>query len=111
MPVRSVDLAAPLDSASKALIEHLRCVMLVESKYDTKVIRSELPERTKFTLGTIDNQLDLINAKTSDRGYSPYVGISSNIATIRSSLIHVQECYLASALEFALKETGTSKEE
>lgn len=110
MPLRTIDLAATTTDSDRTLMESVRMTSIVESRYDNKVIRSDHAARLRFTAGTIHNQLSLINAKTSDRGYAPYVGIGEEPEGLRNNLCFLQEAYLAKALEFVIRD-GKSKAE
>ncbi len=110
MPLRTIDLAAATTDSDRTIMDTVRMSSIVESRYDNKVIRSDHPARLRFTAGTIHNQLSLINAKTSDRGYAPYVGIGEEPENLRNNLCFLQEAYLAKALEFVIRD-GKSKAE
>lgn len=111
MPLRTIDLAAPTSDSDRTIMESVRMSSLVESRYDNKVIRSDHAARLRFTAGTIHNQLSLINAKTSDRGYAPYVGIAEEPEGFRENLCTLQEAYLEKALAFVVKDGKTKPEE
>lgn len=109
--VSTINLNAPLTAEHKAVLDSLRMISLVDSRYDNKVVKSEMSKRARITVGVLQSQVSLINAKTSDRGYTPYVGISDNCEIIRKNLCAVQEVYLDAALKFATKDGKSSPEE
>lgn len=109
--VSTIDLNLPLEDAHRSILNSIRMLGLVESRYDNKVVKSEMNKRARITVGTLDKQVSLLNAKTSDRGYTPYVGISDNCELIRKNLYEVQEAYLDAALAFAIKDGKSTKEE
>ena len=109
--VSTIDLNSPLQTAHKSVLNSLRMISLVESRYDNKVVKSEMSKRARITVGTLDKQVALINAKTSDRGYTPYVGLSDNCDVLRANLCVVQEAYLEAALKFATKDGKSTAEE
>lgn len=107
----TIDLNARLAAEHKDVLNSLRLVGLVESRFDNKVIRGELNKRARITLGSLERQIPIFNAKTSDRGYTPFVGISDNCDTIRKNLCAVQDIYLDAALKFATKDGKSTPEE
>jgi hypothetical protein len=111
MPLRTIDLAAPTSESDRAIMESVRMSAIIESRYDNKVIRSDHSARLRFTSGTIHNQISLINAKTSDRGYAPYIGIAEEPEGLRENLCILQEAYLQKALAFVTKDGKTKPEE
>lgn len=111
MPAKIVYLHTPLGSDDKAAIDSVQANKLVDSKYETKVIDTKMSTRVKFSVGSVSDAIEFINARTSDRGYSPYVGVSERTELIRKNLVFMQEAYLKEALAFALRTTETTKEE
>ena len=109
--VTTIDLNASLTAEHKDLLKSIRMLSLVESRYDNKVVKSEMKRRARITVGTLGTQVSLLNAKTSDRGYTPYVAFGDNCAKIRANLCTVQEAYLDAALKFATKDGKSSAEE
>lgn len=110
MPCRTINLNSSLEGSSRAIIESVRAEGIAESAYDTKVIRQRLPERVRFTVGTIAERVDLINSEKSN-GVSPWVAISGDVKTLQDNIMFMQESYLSEALSFALRTTETTKEE
>lgn len=108
MPLRKINLAdRAFESHEKEFVELIRMTEIVDSKWDTKPIRGSLPDRARFTIGNPEKPLSIINGRTSDRGYTPYVGISECLDVIMANLIVMQEAYLKEALRFVMESTGT----
>ena len=109
--VTTITLNSPMAPEHKSVLNSVRMLSLVESRYDNKVVKSEMNRRARVTVGTMQSQVSILNAKTSDRGYTPYVGFSDNCEVIRKNLCAVQEAYLDAALQFATKDGKSSAEE
>ena len=110
MPLRTIDLNQSLSASEKAVLEQVRADSLAESAYDTKVIKHQLPERIRFTVGTIDNRVDFINSEKKS-GVSPWIAVSGDVKSLQENIVFMQEQYLKEALAFALRTTETTKEE
>jgi hypothetical protein len=110
MPLRTIDFNQALSASDKAVLEQIRCDSVAESAYDTKVIKHQLPERIRFTVGTINNQVDYINAEKKS-GVSPWVGVNGDVKTLQENIVFMQDLYLKEALAYALRTTETTKEE
>lgn len=110
MPLRTIDLNQTMTGADRATLEQVRAESVAESAYDTKVIKHQLPERVRFTVGTLQNRVDFINSEKK-AGVSPWVAISNEVATLHENIVFMQEAYLSEALSFALRTTETTKEE
>lgn len=110
MPLRTIDLNQTMSGTDRATLEQVRAESVADSAYDTKVIKHQLPERVRFTVGTISNRVDFINSEKKG-GVSPWVAISNDVSTLHSNIVFMQEAYLAEALNFALRTTQTTKEE
>lgn len=109
MPLRTIDLNQNLAPEDKAMLESVRAGSVAESAYDTKVIKHQLPERVRFTVGTITNQVDFINSEKS--GVSPWIAVSGDVQRLHENIVFMQDAYLKEALSFALRTTETTKEE
>ena len=110
MPLRTIDLNQPLSGPETALLEQVHADSLAESAYETKVIKHQLPERIRFTVGTIDNRVDFINSEKKG-GVSPWIAVSGDVKKLQENIVFMQEKYLKEALNFALRTTETTKEE
>tara|TARA_Y100001937_G_scaffold95467_1_gene129686 strand:+ start:1387 stop:2052 length:666 start_codon:yes stop_codon:yes gene_type:complete len=110
MPLRTIDLNQALSGSEKAVLDQVRADSLAESAYETKVIKHQLPERIRFTVGTINNRVDFINSEKKG-GVSPWVAVSGDCKQLHENIVFMQEAYLREALSFALKNTETTKEE
>lgn len=109
MPLRKINLAdRAFQTHDKEFVELIRVTEIVETKKgDNKPLRANLPERARFTLGNPEKPLSILNGRTSDKGYHPYVGISECMDVIIPNLMTMQEAYLKEALRFVTESTET----